>query len=188
MKRKDLLLVLAGLLVGAGLGIFLYFGLGLGRRDSAGLQQPSGRALVASPVIGAPAPNFELNNLAGDPVRLSDQQGKVVLINFWATWCGPCRLEMPAIEQRFRQLGPKFTVLAVNFAEPASLVQAFVDELGLTFAVLLDPDAAVQDLYRVRAYPTSFLVDEQGIIRVQHLGIMSEDQLDGYLEELGVTQ
>ena len=188
MKRKELLLILAGLFVGAGLGIFLYFGLGVGRRGAAGLQAPAGRSLPASPAIGAPAPDFELASLAGDTIRLSDLRGKVVLINFWATWCGPCRLEMPAMDARFRQLDPRFAVLAVNFAEPASRVQSFVDELGLSFAVLLDPDSAVQNLYRVRAYPTSFLVDEQGIIRVQHLGLMSEKQLDGYLAQLGVMR
>ncbi len=137
-----------------------------------------------SPEVGALAPDFALQNLQGETVRLSQLRGQVVLVNFWATWCGPCRLEMPAIQARYNHGG--FTVLAVDFAEPAPQVQAFADELGLSFPILLDPDGAVQELYRVRGYPTSFFVDPQGVIRFFHIGEMSETILDHYLAELGV--
>ncbi|MCW5875803.1 MAG: TlpA family protein disulfide reductase [Anaerolineales bacterium] len=137
-----------------------------------------------APEVGARAPDFALQNLQGETVRLSQLRGEVVLINFWATWCGPCRLEMPAIQARYNHGG--FTVLAVDFAEPADLVQAFVDELGLSFPILLDPAGEVQEIYRVRGYPSTFFVDPQGFIRHFHIGEMSEQILDNYLAEMGV--
>ncbi|MCW5879117.1 MAG: redoxin domain-containing protein, partial [Anaerolineales bacterium] len=88
-----------------------------------------------SPEVGALAPDFALQNLQGETVRLGQLRGQVVLVNFWATWCGPCRLEMPAIQARYNHGG--FSVLAVDFAEPAQQVQSFADELGLTFPILL---------------------------------------------------
>ena len=145
-----------------------------------------GRGLSVSSELGRPAPDFELVNLSGEVVRLSDFKGRPVLINFWATWCGPCRLEMPAIQERYTQLSPRFEVLAVNFDESADKVEVFVDELGLTFPVLLDPGAKIQDLYRVRGYPTTYLVDANGNIQVHHVGFMTEEQLDRYLEQVGV--
>ncbi|NIM92500.1 MAG: redoxin domain-containing protein [Anaerolineales bacterium] len=140
-----------------------------------------------APVLNAPAPDFTLTNLEGDEVSLSDFQGQPVLINFWATWCAPCRIEMPAIQDRFERFSTDgLAVLAVDFDEPASDVQAFGDELGLTFDLLLDPGAEIQRLYLVQGYPTSFFVDREGIIRVHHIGVMTEGQLDGYLAEVGL--
>ncbi len=186
LKRKDMFILLAGLCIGAGLGIFLYFGLGIGRRAADNQETPAGRELVASPSIGLPAPDFTLTSLEGKKVRLSDLQGKIVLINFWATWCAPCRLEMPLIEERAERYSSQLAVLGVNFDEPQDQVQSFVDELGLRFDVLLDPGAQVQDLYQVRGYPTSLFVDEAGIVRFIHIGFLSEEQMDRYLRDLGV--
>lgn len=138
-----------------------------------------------APSLDARAPLFELNSLEGDLVRLEDYQGRVVLLNFWATWCGPCRFEMPAIQDRYENT--ELEVLAVNFDEPEDLVQSFVDELALTFPILMDPGATIQQLYQVRGYPTTYLIDEAGVIRVVHIGFMDEQQLDAYLVDLGVS-
>lgn len=142
--------------------------------------------LDVAPVKGAVAPDFELINVEGENVKLSDYRGKSVLINFWATWCGPCRLEMPAIQARYEQYSPELVVLAVDNDESQEIVAAFVDELGLTFPILLDFGAVIQDLYRIRGYPSSLFVDANGIIQVVHIGIMTEGQLDGYLAEIGI--
>ena len=91
---------------------------------------------------------------------------------------------MPAIQARFENTD--LAVLAVNFDESPERVQAFVDELGLTFPTLLDPGGDIQLLYQVRGYPTTYLVDEEGTIQIVHIGFMNEDQLDGYLTELGL--
>jgi peroxiredoxin len=184
--HKDLLVLLAGLAIGAGLGIFFFY---LLRIDDPASQFPvlfSGRNLPDAPAKGKAAPDFELKGLSGQAYRLSEQSGKVVVINFWATWCGPCRLEMPSIQARYLRYPDELQVLAVNFDEPVEAVQAFVDELDLTFPVLLDPGAEVQDLYRVRGYPTTYIIDPEGMVQVVHIGFMSELQLDGYLDELGV--
>jgi len=133
------------------------------------------------PIVGAFAPDFTLPNLAGNNVTLSKLRGRAVLINFWATWCPPCRLEMPAIEQTYRKYREQgFVVLAVDLQESAELVQEFVDELGLTFPVLLDESGAVSRRYRVRAIPTSFFVNRQGVIVAIWRGAMSPDIIERY--------
>jgi peroxiredoxin len=93
---------------------------------------------------------------------------------------------MPAIQARFNQYSPDLVVLAVDNDESQEIVSPFVDELGLTFSILLDPGAAIQGLYQIRGYPSSYFVDANGIIQVVHIGIMTEGQLDGYLAEVGI--
>jgi len=176
--------VIGGLIVGLGLGLILF---GLLKSDtSPGERATEINAPLPIPSLDAPAPDFELSALTGERIQLDDYRGQVVLLNFWATWCGPCRLEMPAFQSRSEQFAGQLAVVAVNNAEPPEAVQAFVDELGLSFDVLLDPNSDIQRMYQVRGYPTSFLIDPEGVIRVQHIGILTEDQLDGYLRELGL--
>jgi len=141
----------------------------------------------AAPIIGAQAPDFALLDLEGELVRLTDLRGQPILINFWATWCGPCRLEMPIMQQRFVEFGDQgLIILAVNFDEPKAIVQAFNSEIGLTFPILLDPGADVQRSYRMRGYPASFFVDQEGIIQAHHIGLMTQDQLDANLAMIGI--
>ncbi len=118
------------------------------------------------PRKGFAAPDFTLDMLDGRAITLSDLQGQVVLINFWASWCLPCREEMPAIQQvyeRYRDQG--FVVLAVNLQEEDAHVAAFVDQLELTFPVLMDRDGDVFDRYRVMALPSTFFLDRAGVIQ-----------------------
>ncbi len=141
-----------------------------------------------APEIGAQAPDFALRDLEGNEVRLSDYRGKTVLLTFWATWCGPCRLEMPAFEERYLELKDDgFTVLGLNYDEPVEDVSGFRDELGLSFPLLLDPGGSVQRLYRIHGYPSSIFVDPQGVVRVVHIGLITEGQLSDYLVELGYS-
>ncbi len=140
-----------------------------------------------APEVGAVAPEFSLQSVSGDKVTLSAQRGKVTLINFWATWCPPCRAEMPGIQDRYERYQPDLTVLAIDNAEPLDLVLAFQEEYGLTFDMLLDLDASVQRTYQIRGYPTSMFVDENGVIQIVHIGLMTETQLDAYLTQLGVA-
>lgn len=143
--------------------------------------------LEVAPVLGSLSPEFELLDLAGDRVKLSDFIGEPVVINFWATWCGPCRIEMPALEARFKEYEASgLKILAVDFDESEEKVRKFGDEFGLTFTILLDPGANVQKLYRIRAYPTSFFIDREGVIQVQHFGAMTEEQLDANLAQIGI--
>ncbi len=142
---------------------------------------PGGKLLKA----GDMAPDFSLQDLNGETVKLSQFRGRPVLINFWATWCGPCRLEMPEIEaayQTYQKQG--FAVLAVDVQEPPEDVRAFVEELRLSFVPLLDTAGTVFDLYQVRALPTSYFIDRQGRISAVHLGPMTGEQIHGYVEGL----
>lgn len=129
-------------------------------------------------VTGDMAPAFQVERLEGGTVRLADYAGQVILLNVWATWCAPCRREMPSMErlhQRYRGRG--FQVLAVSVDDPVggktvrSMVRQFVDEYGLSFPVLLDPGGErVELVYGVPALPTTFLIDRDGRIRQRVVG------------------
>ena len=122
-----------------------------------------------APVVGALSPDFYLLNLNQERIQLSDFVGKPVLLNFWATWCEPCRVEMPLIQNRYEKYSEEgLVVLTINAAEPQENVEVFKNELGLSFEFLLDPVADVQRLYRIQGYPTSVFVDSDGIIQVIH--------------------
>ncbi len=116
--------------------------------------------------VGSPAPNFQLWDLEGKPVSLANYRGGVVLVNFWATWCGPCKVEMPAMEKLYREFDRKdFEILAVSTdAQGAAVTRPFRDEIGLTFPILHDSDFRVGVMYGARTLPISFLVDRQGNI------------------------
>ena len=137
---------------------------------------------------GFAAPDFTLDLLGGGKVTLADLRGKVVLVNFWTSWCPPCRLEMPAIEKTYRSykdLG--FVVIGVNLtAQDAEKDAAnFVKEIGVTFPIALDRDNAIGNLYRVTALPTSYFVDRNGVIRSVIVGgPMSEALIQSKVEEL----
>ncbi|MCK1993659.1 TlpA family protein disulfide reductase [Peribacillus muralis] len=116
--------------------------------------------------IGAKAPNFSLKTLDGKQVELADYRGKKVMLNFWATWCPPCKKEMPDMEKYAQQAGDDVVVLAVNI-DPENDVQAFVQENGITFTIPLDSNSAknpVNERYKVLSIPTTYFIDKQGKI------------------------
>jgi thiol-disulfide isomerase/thioredoxin len=183
---KSILLISSGVIIGVGLGVVILFGFGMG---NVWFERSNFQGIApAVPGIKDQASDFELQDLSGKPVKLSDFRGIPVLINFWATWCGPCRVEMPILQEYYRRYNPDFVVLAVNIDESRDTVQSFVDEYQLEFPVLLDKGGKVTDSYHVRGFPTSIFVDRDGNIRYQHIGGLSEEVLVGYLEDLGVVQ
>ncbi len=123
------------------------------------------------PWTGGATPALSLRDLEGKPHRLEDYRGKVVLINFWATWCGPCREEMPSINRlRASLAGQPFAVLAVNLAEPEARIRRFLEQVPLDFPVLLDRDTAVAKAWQARILPASYVVGPDGKIRLSYLG------------------
>jgi peroxiredoxin len=117
------------------------------------------------------APEFDLASRDGGRVELSDLSGQVVMVNFWATWCGPCREEMPhleALHQRYSNLG--FTLLGVNVEEDSSGADAFLTETPVSFPILFDPENQVSELYNVIAMPSTVLIDKSGNMRYIHHG------------------
>jgi peroxiredoxin len=120
---------------------------------------------------GFAAPDFTLIDLQGGSTTLSQLAGQVVIVNLWATWCPPCQAEMPALERVWRQYRDQgLVILAVDQQEPAGRVATFVEQYDLTFPVLLDADGAVGRLYRLRAYPTTYFIGRDGIIREVVIG------------------
>lgn len=139
------------------------------------------RALgLIRPARVQPAPAFTLSTPTGVPLKLGDHRGKVVLVNFWATWCRPCLEEMPAMERlyrRFRENG--FTIVAISVdAEGGPIVGPFLEKHELTFPVGLDPEMAVAELYRVQGIPRSFLIDREGNLLAQAIGPREWDSTD----------
>jgi peroxiredoxin len=120
---------------------------------------------------GEPAPDFTLGGLSGQPVRLSDFLGSPVMLNFWATWCGPCKVEMPLFVHTYeRNQAAGLVILAVDVQEAAATVQPFVNEYRMTFPVALDADGQVATLYRVQGLPTTMFIDAEGRLVKAHRG------------------
>lgn len=129
--------------------------------------------------------DFTLEALDGTQVSLSDFQGDVVLINFWATWCAPCRAEVPDLQSAYEaRRGEGFVVLGVNVEESRAAVEPFVSEFGMTYPVLLDERGDVLKMYRAIGLPMSIVVDREGLIQARHIGYLSADQLEDYLEQV----
>lgn len=148
----------------------------------------TGGAPPPSPREGFPAPDFTLELLGGGQLTLSELRGKAVMVNLWASWCPPCRAEMPSIETVYQAFqGQGLVVLGVNttFQDSESDVAAFVDEFGLTFPILLDREGGVSRRYQMRGLPSTFFIDRQGIIRTVVIGgPMSEAVIQSKVEEL----
>ena len=145
-------------------------------------QSPPG---PSSPVDLSLAPDFELQALDGSLVKLSDYRGQDVFINFWASWCGPCRREMPDIEAIHREYAANgLVVLTVNLGEKKDTVQHYMQANSFTFPVLLDTDRRVARQYRVSSIPVSVFIDKEGKIRHQRVGLLSKEQMLYYIDDL----
>ena len=128
----------------------------------------------AVPQAGKPALDFELPDLDGQPVALSGLQGRAVMVNFWATWCGPCVYEMPLFQEIYEEWSARgLVILAVNIGGSPAQVRGFMEDNGLSFTVLLDADGEVAERYRIRAIPTTIFIDKDGIIRGMKMGVFS---------------
>lgn len=132
------------------------------------------------PMVGSPAADFQLVDLNGQPHSLSQYRGKVVLVNFWATWCKPCIKEMPAMQASYDRLRDKgFLVLAVNELEDTEKVRDHIRTYGHTFPVLLDRDNKVANMYGVFGLPVSIFIDEAGTVQEYVKGgLLTEQKID----------
>ncbi|MGE8077971.1 peroxiredoxin family protein [Peribacillus loiseleuriae] len=131
--------------------------------------------------IGSPAPDFELTTLSGEQVKLSDYRGKVVILNLWATWCPPCKAEMPEMQGFYeKSRNSDITLLSVNLTSQEKDEQAvadFVAKYQLTFPILLDKKDTVGKQYKTLSIPTSYIIDREGIIREKVIGPMDEERM-----------
>ncbi|KAB8128990.1 TlpA family protein disulfide reductase [Gracilibacillus oryzae] len=155
------------------------------------VEEPSETVEADSPAsevgleVGNIAPDFELQTLSGETAKLSDFRGKKVMINFWATWCPPCRAEMPDMEKFYQE--KDIVILAVNLTESENNLQQvedFVKEYNLTFPILLDDKLEVATGYMIRPIPTSFMIDSNGIIAFRAYGALNYDLMIQEFEKM----
>lgn len=138
-----------------------------------------------APRVGYLAPDFELKDYQGSPVKLSDFKGKPVFINFWATWCPPCRAEMPEIEAAYRKYKSQgLVVLGIDAREDNSTVGKYVADGGYSWTMLMDYNGDTIATYGVAAFPTSFFVDREGFIRFSQVGGMDKRGLEDRLAKI----
>jgi thiol-disulfide isomerase/thioredoxin len=131
------------------------------------------------PWAGGATPPLELSDIQGVRHSLADYRGKVVLVNFWATWCVPCREEMPSIERLRASLeGRPFAVLAVNLAEPESRIRKFLEAVPVRFPVLVDRDTKTAKAWQAKLLPATYIIGPDGVIRYRHLGELDWSKLE----------
>ncbi len=131
--------------------------------------------------VGKKAPDFQLQTLAGKEINLSDMKGKKVILNFWATWCPPCKAEMPHMQEFYQvQKGNNVEILAVNLTtaeKDSNNIGQFVNDYGLTFPILLDSNGEIGDTYQAFTIPTSYIIDSKGTIRKRIIGPMDKKMI-----------
>lgn len=140
--------------------------------------------LETGPSVGKLAPNFLLQTFDGQTLRLSDLRGTPVFINFWATWCLFCVSEMPAMQRLADRYAGQLVIVGINVGEALGEAQPFTEENGISYPLLLDPETDVTEAYQVRAMPTSFIVDAEGVVQVVHYGVLTPSQMEESIRPL----
>jgi peroxiredoxin len=171
------------LLIGTGLivlGIVLFFVL------QASASAPRDDEFSTIPAeVNYSAPELELTDLNGNPVALTDYLGSVVLVNMWATWCPPCKAEMPDLQafyEKYKDDG--FVIIGINDGEPADLVEPFVSEYGLTFPVWLDEQYLSEQAFNTINLPSSYVIDRTGTVRLMWIGAISPRILEQHVPKV----
>ncbi len=155
--------------------------------STAGQPTPGqqGDIFAGLPKEGQRAPNATLVDLQGSQLKISDFRGRPLIINFWATWCPPCRAEIPELDAVYREHRDKgLEVLGIDYGEDSQTVQGFLKGMEVSYRIVLDPYDEAADGYRIAALPTSFFVDSEGIIRAVHLGGMDRQAIEQKLAKI----
>lgn len=179
-KRSALPLIF----VGVGLIVISIAVVILSTRDAPG-SDPGKTATPVPAIVDYPAPAVALSDLSGGSVSLDDHRGRVVLVNNWATWCPPCRAEMPAL-QAYAQAhrDDAFVLIGINAGDTAEQVMDFVEEYQLTFSMWLDPSSEALRAFQNNALPSSYVIDKTGKVRLIWMGAVTLDALEAYVTPL----
>jgi peroxiredoxin len=140
--------------------------------------------LVEAPIAGYRAPQFTLSSTLGEEISLADYRGQPVVLNFWATWCPPCRAEVPHFQDASVKYNGQATILGIDQGEPLPIVADFASSFSLSYPLLLDPDSAVNRQYGVAALPTTVFVDSNGLVQEVYTGIVNKAVLEDRIERL----
>lgn len=143
-------------------------------------------ALEPAPIAGHPAPDFELTNMDGETVRLSDFEGKPVVLNFWATWCGPCRAEFPEFQEAAVENADRLVIVGINntSTDNPNAIPDFLDQFGITFPILLDNDREAVDAYNILGLPTTIFIDDKGVVNEVFTGPLNKAYIEAKISEL----
>ncbi|MEM7116071.1 MAG: TlpA disulfide reductase family protein [Chloroflexota bacterium] len=185
--RNPIVLVIGGIVLLLATAFLIFNGTLSG--DGSAAEAPASDVVLPQTgpplTVGDLAYEFELQDLDGNTVALSDHLGKPIIINYWASWCAPCRIEMPELQATHEAYRDQdLVILALNQDETADTARIFFEGMGLTFTnPLLDVDVAVADNYGVRNLPTTMFINEEGVITAIHRGPATRGQFDGYLAE-----
>jgi len=146
----------------------------------------NGPSLEPAPVAGHPAPPFELITLDKETLRLSELKGKPVILNFWATWCAPCRAEFPEFQQAAVDNADRIVIIGINntSTDQADLVPKFLTEFGVTFPVALDPEGKMGQLYQIKGLPTTIFIDSNGKVNEVFTGPLNKAYIESKISEL----
>lgn len=178
IKRISLLIAAVAAMTAA---VIILMNTGLPERAQfTGEILPNG--LMMAPELNAIAPDFTLNTLDGAEINLTSLRGTPLLINYWATWCEPCRVEMPILQEFYeRHRASGVRILAVNLGETPDIIRRWVDEYGLTFDIILDPQQSLAALYQIRGQPSTYAISPSGIITAIYYGPVNTDQLQAII-------
>jgi peroxiredoxin len=170
MNRKILVSLPMGLLLGVFLGMAIV---------------SAGTATQRAPDVGQAVGELSLPGLEQRQMTLSQFRGKVVVLNFWATWCVPCKDEMPLLQNHFVSLGDDIVVIGVNSQESVADVKKYVQANQITFPIVLDASGELARRFAIQGYPTTYFIDANGVIRAEHIGALNETLLSAYLLNAG---
>jgi len=179
--------ILGMIFIGAGLLVFGVLAFFLLPKPPAGMRPgETGNNPSAVPVsVGFPAPALALEDIQGRAAALADLHGQIVLVNNWATWCPPCKAEMPVLQDFYEEHREEgFTIVAIEAGEPAAEVADFVQAYGLTFPVWVDPGQKALDAFRNLSLPSSYVLDRRGQVRLAWTGAISREMLEVYVTPL----
>ncbi|MCX8103619.1 MAG: TlpA family protein disulfide reductase [Candidatus Bipolaricaulota bacterium] len=199
MRRMVARLIVAVLITAGAIALgFISYAFFTSRSDFSRFTLTEGRGIFAddptdltsetAPQVGFLAPDFTLEDLTGQKVRLSEFRGKPVFLNFWATWCPPCRKELPQLQAFHERYGEKITLVGVNWGESATTVKEFLERFSVQYLNLIDERGTAFVLYRLTGIPESFFIDPEGYIRGVWIGPLTTEEIVKGFARLGLLK